>query len=67
MEVFKSAVRLVTYTLMMYLFYIMNNASRFIGHHMLLRDFGPYVIIFVKVFCYNRYHENVVKEGPLIF
>jgi hypothetical protein len=28
---------------------------------MLLRDFGPYGIIFMNACCYNRCHDNAVK------
>jgi hypothetical protein len=34
-----------------------------IGDHLLLRDFGPYGVIFVC--CYNHCHDNVVRDfGP---
>jgi hypothetical protein len=32
-----------------------------VSDHLLLKDFGPYEMIFVNVCCYNRCHENAVK------
>jgi hypothetical protein len=34
----------------------------FVGYNLLLRDFGRYVIIFINVCCYNRYHYNNFKQ-----
>jgi hypothetical protein len=43
-----------------------------LGDHLLLRDFGPYRIIFMSVCCCNCYHGNIyhIKVqyfGPYIF
>jgi hypothetical protein len=33
-----------------------------VGDHLLLREFGPYWIIFMNVFCYNRCNGNAVRD-----
>jgi hypothetical protein len=44
-----------------FLFVTHNEQCWLVGHHLLLRDFVPHVIIFMNVFSYNRCHGNAVN------
>jgi hypothetical protein len=39
---------------------IISNAGWFVGHYLLLRDFGLYMILFMNVCSCNRCHDMVI-------
>jgi hypothetical protein len=42
--------------------HLYNMQCLLVGDHLLSGDFGPYVIIYINVCCYNCCHGNADKE-----